>query len=67
MNKADAVIEIARESHGSQITKAGLLRVRRSAKVLGLSPEELVDLEVWLEFRNRETRELYPKVAERTK
>ena len=51
MNKAEAILTIARESHGKTVTKAGYDRCRKALKFLECSKDEMRSILIWLDFR----------------
>ena len=50
------------ETRYKSVTKTGLRRVRRAGRVLGLKPEDQIELEKYLDFRDNRTGELWPKL-----
>jgi hypothetical protein len=55
-----ALLAILRENENDKRTKAGLARIEKAAKTLGLSEEEIIDLEKFLEYRKNSDGTFYP-------
>ena len=64
MLKIDALKTIMREGRQTKPTKTGLERIRRAGKVLELTEAEQIELEVSLDYRRPDTRELWPEITE---
>jgi hypothetical protein len=55
-----ALLTILRENENDKRTKAGLARIEKSAKTLGLSEQEIIELEKFLEYRKNSDETFYP-------
>lgn len=64
MNTIDALKLIVGEAGQEKRTKVGLQRVRQAAKILNLSDADLVELETFMDYRDRSSGEVYAYLTE---
>lgn len=62
--KIDALLEIAQALHSENISQAGLTRLRRAEKALGLDSADAEELEFHVGYRNSQ-HELDPRFTKK--
>ncbi len=59
MTKLEAVKVIIQDAYTGKLKRSTLNKLRKAMTVLELSAEDQVEVEIYLEYRKRETRELW--------